>query len=108
VLIISSQTRLVDISPALRFMRFNRIDWKSGTAHSSRRVMRSVRSGICSPTSTHPYLVVLILHRTQRPSHTMPVDALPLVCFDIVRNSGVTALGGAIATVIMILTLAEF
>ena len=49
VLISLCQTRLVDIPPARRFMRFDRFDWNR---NSSRRITRNGRSGICSSTST--------------------------------------------------------
>jgi hypothetical protein len=52
----------------------------TGTAHSSRRIMRSVRLGILLPHLGHPYLFVLPLHSIQCPYHIL-AEARPLVFF---------------------------
>jgi hypothetical protein len=58
-----------------------------GTAHSSRRITRSVRvfARQLQPRLDHPCLG-LVLYSIQRPDH-IPSEVVPLVFFDMVRNS---------------------
>jgi len=60
----------------------------TGTSHSSRQITRSVRSGICSSTSTA--FGPSISHRFGSTRNTTPdhilAEARPLVCFDMVCN----------------------
>ena len=86
VLISLCQTRLVDIPPAQRFMRFDRIDWNRAffkTYYSETVVQTSARQ--LQPNFGHPHLIVLVLHRIQSPHH-IPAEARPFIRFDVVRN----------------------
>jgi hypothetical protein len=63
------------------------------TAHSSRRITRSIRLAFArqlQPHLVHPHLV-LVLQNIQRPDH-IPSEAVPLVCFDMVYKRAWTRL----------------
>ena len=107
VLISLCQTRLVDVPPAQCLMRIDRINrnrafFKKYYEKWSMVVRASAHQ--LQPNLGPPHLIVLVLHRIQRP-HYIPAEARPFVHFDVVRNCTCEC----VATIIMILaTLAEF
>ncbi|KAJ7757160.1 1,3-beta-glucan synthase, partial [Mycena metata] len=90
-IVLQDKTRLVDIAPAQRFMRFDRIDWNRAffkTYYEKRSFGHLIVN--FNPCLDHPHFDLLFLH------------GLPVA-------RGCCRLGGAVASLIMILaTIAEF
>ena len=107
VLISLCQTRLVDVPPAQCLMRIDRIDRNRAffkKYYEKRLTVVRASARQLQPNLGPPHLIVLVLHRIQRPHH-IPAEARPFVHFDVVRNRA----WERVATIIMTLaTLAEF